>query len=108
MKHEFLTIKWKGVETITPNYPDGAILVKEDTPVEFPLAVVPFPHQHLRGTLNQRQRAKIIVAAPELLAALTDLVNLFDPEKQSIYGFARKQIDRAKAVIEKATESPIK
>ena len=43
-------VKWKTVETITPNYPDGVIFIKEDTPVEFPLAMVAFPlggHEHL-------------------------------------------------------------
>ena len=32
-------VKWKTVETVTPNYPDGVIFIKEDTSVEFPLAM---------------------------------------------------------------------
>lgn len=36
-------VKWKTVETVTPNYPDGVIFIKEDTSVEFPLAMVAFP-----------------------------------------------------------------
>ena len=44
-------VKWKTVETITPNYPDGVIFIKEDTPVEFPLAMVAFPlGGHENGT----------------------------------------------------------
>ncbi len=105
MDYEYRTIKWKGVETILPNYPDGAVLIKEDTLVEAPLGIVPLPNQqHVKGMLLQRRVAKIIVAAPELLTALIDLVDVFDPNKQSIYGFAKEQIDRAKAAIKKATE----
>lgn len=63
-------VKWKTVETITPNFPDGAILIKEDTSVEFPLAVVAFPlGGHKNGIKRQRERAKLIAAAPELLKA---------------------------------------
>lgn len=33
-------IKWKTVEMKSlPQYPDGAILIKEDTEVEYPLAL---------------------------------------------------------------------
>lgn len=105
MDYEYRTVKWKGIETILPNYPDGVVLIKEDTPVESPLGIVPFPNQrHARGTFRQRRVAKIIVAALELLTALIDLVDRFDPEKQVIYSFAKEQIDRAKAAIKKATE----
>lgn len=64
-------VKWKTVETVTPNYPDGVIFIKEDTSVEFPLAMVAFPlGGHENGTKKQRERAKLIAAAPELLNAL--------------------------------------
>lgn len=63
-------VKWKTVETITPGYPDGVIFIKEDTPIEFPLAMVAFPlGGHENGTKKQRERAKLIAAAPELLKA---------------------------------------
>lgn len=63
-------IKWKTVETTTPSFPDGAILIKEDTSIEFPLAIVGFPlGGHENGTKKQRKRAKLIAAAPELLEA---------------------------------------
>lgn len=63
-------VKWKTVETSTPGFPDGVIFIKEDTPVEFPLAIVAFPiGGHMNGTKRQRERAKLIAAAPELLRA---------------------------------------
>lgn len=63
-------VKWKTVETITPGYPDGVIFIKEDTSVEFPFAMVAFPlGGHENGTKKQRERAKLIAAAPELLKA---------------------------------------
>lgn len=63
-------IKWKTVETSTPGFPDGVIFIKEDTSIEFPLAIVAFPiGRHKNGTKKQRERAKLIAAAPELLKA---------------------------------------
>lgn len=63
-------VKWKTVETKTPSFPDGVIFIKEDTSVEFPLAIVAFPiGRHVNGTKKQRERAKLIAAAPELLKA---------------------------------------
>lgn len=63
-------VKWKTVETRTPSFPDGVIFIKEDTSVEFPLAIVAFPiGGHENGTKRQRERAKVIAAAPELLNA---------------------------------------
>lgn len=63
-------VKWKTVETITPGYPDGVIFIKEDTFVEFPLAMLAFPlGGPENGTKKQRERAKLIAAAPELLKA---------------------------------------
>lgn len=98
-------VKWKTVETVTPNYPDGVILIKEDTLVEFPLAMVAFPlGGHENGTKKQRERAKLIAAAPELMEALKGMLERFDYKDQPIYSFASKEIDAAKAVIKKATE----
>lgn len=98
-------VKWKTVETVTPNYPDGVIFIKEDTSVEFPLAMVAFPlGRHENGIKKQRERAKLIAAAPELLEALQRMLERFDYKDQPIYSFASKEIDAAKAVIKKATE----
>ncbi|MEQ3278546.1 hypothetical protein, partial [Bacteroides thetaiotaomicron] len=98
-------VKWKTVEMITPGYPDGVILIKEDTPIEFPLAMVAFPlGGHENGTKKQRERAKLIAAAPELLKALQEMLERFDYSEQSTYSFAAKEIDAAKEAIKKATE----
>lgn len=98
-------LKWKTVETITPCYPDGVIFIKEDTSVEFPLAIVTFPlGGHENGTKKQRERAKLIAAAPELLEALQGMLERFDYNDQPIYSFATKEIDAAKAAIKKAIE----
>jgi hypothetical protein len=98
-------VKWKTVETFTPSFPDGVIFIKEDTPVEFPLAMVVFPIGRPElGTERQRKRAKLIAAAPELLEALQEMLERFDNNDQSIYSFATKEIDAAKAAIKKAIE----
>ena len=34
MSKKEILIKWKTVETITPDFPDGAIFIKEDTSIE--------------------------------------------------------------------------
>lgn len=44
----------------------------------------------------------LIGAAPDLLVALDTLVKIFDPDKQSIYSFAREHIDAARDAINKA------
>lgn len=44
--------------------------------------------------------ARLLAAAPDLLAALESLVEIFDPDKQAIYSFARGKIDAAKRTIE--------
>ena len=98
-------VKWKTVETVTPSFPDGVIFIKEVTSVEFPLAIVAFPlGGHENGIKRQRERAKLIAAAPELLKALQGMLERFDYNEQSIYSFAAKEIDAAKKAINKATE----
>ncbi|MCS3089088.1 hypothetical protein NXW58_03375 [Bacteroides faecis] len=54
MSKKEILIKWKTVETITPDFPDGAIFIKEDTSIEFPLAIVAFP---LGGTCEWNEKA---------------------------------------------------
>ncbi len=68
-------IKWKTVETVTPMYPDGVIMIKEDTEIEYPIAVVPFPMGAPgEGVKRQRERANLMAAAPELLEKLEKLM----------------------------------
>lgn len=51
---------------------------------------------------EEEANAQLVAAAPYLLLALNTLVELFDPEKQTIYSFARKSIDDARETINKA------
>ncbi len=51
---------------------------------------------------EEKANAHLIGAAPDLLVALNTLVETFDPEKQTVYSFARKSIDAAKEAINKA------
>lgn len=54
-------------------------------------------------TLKEEEaNALLIGAAPDLLVALNTLVKIFDPDKQSIYSFAREHIDAARDAINKA------
>lgn len=70
-----------------------------------PLAMVAFPlGGHENGTKKQRERAKLMAAAPELLRALQGMLERFDYNDQAIYSFATKEIDAAKAAIKKAIE----
>ena len=46
----------------------------------------------------------LTAAAPELLEALMDMIDTFDPEKQALYSFAKNKIDKAKNAIKKALE----
>ena len=78
-------IKWKTVETIMPNYPDGVVIIKEDTETELPIAVVPFPMgDHKEGVKRQRERAKLMAAAPELLEKLERLTQAIGPLDDSV------------------------
>ncbi|WP_373155043.1 hypothetical protein [Bacteroides cellulosilyticus] len=82
MSKKEILIKWKTVETITPDFPDGAIFIKEDTSIEFPLAIVAFPlGGHENGTKKQRERAKLIAAAPELLKACQEALKYVSAEE---------------------------
>ena len=47
---------------------------------------------------------RLTAAAPELLEALMDMIDTFDPEKQALYSFAKNKIDKAKNAIKKALE----
>lgn len=54
-------------------------------------------------TLKEEEaNALLIGAAPDLLVALNTLVKIFDPDKQSIYSFAREHINAARDAINKA------
>lgn len=60
-------------------------------------------HMQSPETLKEEEaNALLIGAAPDLLVALDTLVKTFDPDKQSIYSFARGSIDAAKEAINKA------
>lgn len=49
-----------------------------------------------------KYNTRLYASAPELLEALQNLVNIFNPDNQSIYEFARKDIEKAKQAIDKA------
>ena len=49
--------------------------------------------------LERKANATLIATAPELLEILETLVSTFDPEFQSMYGFARAKINKAKELI---------
>lgn len=49
--------------------------------------------------------ARLLAAAPDLLAALETFVETFDPDKQAIYSFAREKIKAAKQIIERVYQS---
>lgn len=51
---------------------------------------------------EEEANALLVGAAPELLLALNTLVDIFDPDKQAVYSFAKKDIDVAREAISKA------
>lgn len=65
-----------------------------------PVAEVLQYNPHPMPTERVEANARLLAAAPDLLAALESLVETFDPDKQVIYSFARGKIDAAKRTIE--------
>lgn len=69
-------------------YPDGVIFIKENTIAERPVAVIPFPlGKHPVGTKKQREYAKLLSSAPELLDLLKRFVEITG-------GFSDKQLGK--------------
>ena len=96
---EYKIEKWKGVETYTPVFPDGAIMIKVDDAIERPVAIVPMPvGGHERGTEIQKENAALIAAAPELLDACEDALPYFDPD-DAVYDTLFDVIVKAKRNI---------
>lgn len=86
-------------------YPDGVIFIKENTIAERPVAVIPFPlGKHPVGTKKQREYAKLLSSAPELLELLKRFIEVsasFNdeqfgkkyPDAVLAYGDAKKLIE---------------
>ena len=55
MSKKEILIKWKTVETITPDFPDGAIFIKEDTSIEFPLELFHWGDMRMERKSNERE-----------------------------------------------------
>lgn len=65
----------------------GVISIKEDTDVERPVAIVPFPiGRPERGVELQRQYAKLMAASPELLECLEKLTKAVGPLDNVVLG----------------------
>lgn len=54
MSKKEILIKWKTVETITPDFPDGAIFIKEDTSIDVPFGYCSFS---IGGTCEWNEKA---------------------------------------------------
>lgn len=77
-------IKWKMCECVSPTFPDGYIIIKEDTQIEYPIALVPYPlGKHKNGTIRQQKHAQLIAAAPELLRACKEALRYVTPEESA-------------------------
>ena len=100
---DIYSVNWKSTQCFNSLFPDGYLAIKEDTPVEFPLAVVPYPvGGHVAGTLRQQQRARLIAAAPELLRTLEGLIARIECANKHDCLLLDMEIDAAKTVINKA------
>ena len=99
-------IKLKTVETITPMYPDGVIMIKEDTDVEYPIAVVSFPiGGHKEGMKKQREQSKLMAAAPVLLKTLKNLTKAVEPLNDKVLGNSYKAVVYAYAEARELLDS---
>lgn len=85
-----------------PQYPDGVIFIKENTAAERPVAVIPFPlGKHPVGTTKQRDYAKLMSSAPELLELLKRFVEVSASFNDKQFG--KKYPDDAIKIIESLT-----
>lgn len=50
------------------------------------------------------KKAHLLASVPDLFNSLEAIVKLFDPEKQAIYSFTKKELDTAKKLIDKLKE----
>lgn len=87
-------------------FKDGAIVIKEDTDVERPVAIVPFPlDKHEGGVKKQRQYAKLLAAAPEILDKLNKLLEAVAPLDDTLLKDFYKEAVIAYAEAKKIIES---
>lgn len=64
--------------------------------------------QHTPSQISEQRieaNARLLASAPDLLTALESLVEIFDPDKQAIYSFAREKIEASKRIIKYVNQS---
>lgn len=87
--------KWSMVEAISPYYPDGVILINEDTEIQRPVALLPLPlRKHPRGTQIQHNNARLIATSPELLSACQQAIKSIHPAAP-VYKLLQSVIEKA-------------